>query len=62
MKNGKILLVFSGILKKSSSSSGTGIKSTGSAVVIPSDPNALLKRLEILMASKEAGNTGVKMK
>jgi hypothetical protein len=39
---------------------GSGIKSTGSAVVIPSDPNALLKRLDILMASTEAGHTGVK--
>ena len=28
-------------------------------VVIPSDPNALLERLELLLASKEAGNTGV---
>jgi hypothetical protein len=31
--------------KKNSSSSGTGIQSTGFAVVIPSDPNALLTRL-----------------
>ena len=28
-------------------------------VVIPSDPNALLKRLDLLLSSKEAGNTGV---
>ena len=28
-------------------------------VVIPSDPNALLERLDLLLASKEAGNTGV---
>ena len=28
-------------------------------VVIPSDPNALLDRLDLLMASKGAGNTGV---
>ena len=28
-------------------------------VVIPSDPNALLERLELLLASKEAGHTGV---
>ena len=27
-------------------------------VVIPSDPNALLERLDLLLASKEAGNTG----
>ena len=29
-------------------------------VVIPSDPNALLERLHLLLASKEAGNTGVR--
>ena len=28
-------------------------------VVIPSDPNALLERLDLLLASQEAGNTGV---
>ena len=28
-------------------------------VVIPSDPNALLERLDLLLASKEAGNTDV---
>ena len=29
-------------------------------VIIPSDPNALLDRLNLLMASKRAGNTGVR--
>ena len=29
-------------------------------IVIPSDPNALLERLDLLMASKEAGNTGTR--
>ena len=29
-------------------------------VVIPSDPNALLERLELLLTSKEAGHTGVR--
>ena len=28
-------------------------------VVIPSDPNALLERLELLLSSQEAGHTGV---
>ena len=28
-------------------------------VVIPSDPNALLERLDLLLSSQEAGNTGV---
>ena len=30
------------------------------AIVIPSDPNALLERLDLLMASKQAGNTGTR--
>ena len=29
-------------------------------VILPSDPNALLDRLDLLMASKQAGNTGVR--
>ena len=29
-------------------------------IVIPSDPNALLERLNLLMASREAGNTGTR--
>ena len=28
-------------------------------IVIPSDPNALLERLDILLASQEVGHTGV---
>ena len=28
-------------------------------VVIPSDPNALLERLDLLLASQDAGHTGV---
>ena len=28
-------------------------------VVIPSDPNALLERLDLLLSSQEAGHTGV---
>ena len=35
---------------------GTGTKT----IVIPSDPNALLERLNLLMASREAGNTGTR--
>lgn len=33
---------------------------SGTTVVIPSDPNALLERLDLLMASMAAGNTGVR--
>jgi len=36
---------------------GQGI---GTTVVIPSDPDALLDRLDILLTSKAAGNTGVR--
>jgi len=36
--------------------SGEGLRTT----VIPSDPHALLNRLELLMASQKAGNTGVR--
>ena len=28
-------------------------------VIMPSDPNALLERLDLLLASQEAGHTGV---
>ena len=31
-------------------------------VVIPSDPNALFERLDLLLASKEAGHTGFRNK
>ena len=34
-------------------------KYEGKGVVIPSDPNALLERLDLLLASQEAGHTGV---
>ena len=36
-----------------------GYKGKG-VVVIPSDPNALLERLDLLLASQEAGHTGVR--
>ena len=35
-----------------------GKKGSG-VVVIPSDPNALLERLDLLLSSQEAGHTGV---
>ena len=40
--------------------SGTGTTTTTTTVIIPCDPNALLERLDLLMASKAAGNTGVR--
>ena len=45
------------IWKDKSQYKGQGI---GTTVVIPSDPDALLDRLDILLASKAAGNTGVR--
>ena len=47
-------------------SSGNGVKrsettlSAAKTTVIPSDPNALIERLDLLLASKQAGNTGVR--
>ena len=44
-----------------SSSVGTTSNIEGEGVVvIPSDPNALLERLDLLLASQEAGHTGVR--
>ena len=40
--------------KKKEGQEGKGV------VVIPSDPNALLERLDLLLASQEAGHTGVR--
>ena len=42
------------IRKKEGYEEGSGV------VVIPSDPNALLERLDLLLASQEAGHTGVR--
>ena len=41
-------------IKKNEGYEGEGV------VVIPSDPNALLERLDLLLASQEAGHTGVR--
>ena len=51
MINGIIYLVTSGKIGKKYKGKGV--------VVISSDPNALLERLDLLLASKEAGHTGV---
>ena len=52
MINGSIFLVLFG-KKYKKASSGKGV------VIMPSDPNALLERLDLLLASQEAGHTGV---
>ena len=48
--------LLSKIWDKSKQFSGDGLQT----IILPSDPNALLDRLDILMASKAAGNTGVR--
>jgi len=35
-------------------------KKAGKGIILPSDPNALCERLELLMVSKQAGNTGLR--
>jgi len=45
------------IWRERSKYEGQGFPST---IVIPNDPNALAERLELLLASKAAGNTGVR--
>ena len=49
--NGLIYLVTFGIIKKKYEGKGV--------IVIPSDPNTLLERLDLLLASQKAGHTGV---
>ena len=39
---------------------GNGIRPSVPIIILPCDPIALVERLDILMASKAAGNTGVR--
>ena len=39
---------------------GSGLSLSVSTIILPSDPVALVERFDILMASKAAGNTGVR--
>ena len=39
---------------------GNGITRSVSTIIFPCDPIALVERLDILVASKAAGNTGVR--
>ena len=39
---------------------GSSLTPSVSTIILPSDPVALVERLDILMASKAAGNTGVR--
>ena len=40
---------------------GNGITPSDPTIISPCDPIALVERLDILMTSKTAGNTGVRM-
>ena len=39
---------------------GKGLTAALPTIILPSDPIALVERLDVLMASKAAGNTGVR--
>ena len=39
---------------------GSGIITSVSTTILPSDPVAIVERIDMLMASKGAGNTGVR--
>ena len=58
-KGGKWKNIVSPIWKEIMKSMGEEYKGKG-VVVIPSDPNALLERLDLLLASQKAGHTGVR--
>jgi len=45
---------------KTKAESETSTEKTQGQGFLPSDPNALSERLELLMASKQAGNAGVR--
>ena len=58
-KGGKWKNIVSPIWKEIMKDMGEEYKGKG-VVVIPSDPNALLERLDLLLASQKAGHTGVR--
>ena len=58
-KGYKWINILSDIWGKRRDYEGEGKGEGEGAVFIPSDPNALIERLGLLLASQEAGNTGV---
>ena len=58
-RGGKWKNIVSPIWKEIMKNMGEEYEGEG-VVVIPSDPNALLERLDLLLASQEAGHTGVR--
>ena len=57
--NGSIYLVLFGKSIKEEKKKKEGYEGKG-VVIMLSDPNALLERLDLLLASQEAGHTGVR--
>ena len=51
---------FKKVMKAARKVRATSNPGTSGQGFLPSDPNALCERLELLMASKQAGNTGVR--
>jgi hypothetical protein len=52
--------IWSKYSRSSEHSRGNARQHTGSSIILPSDPIALLDRLDLLLASHRAGNTGVR--
>ena len=59
-KSWKCRHILKPILDEKDLYTGNGLTSSVSTIILPSDPVALVERLDILMASKAAGNTGVR--
>ena len=59
-KSWKCKHILKPIWDKKDLSTGNGIAPSVLIIILPCEPNALVERLDILMASKAAGNAGVR--
>ena len=59
-KSWKWKLILKPILDEKDLYAGSGLTPSVSIIILPSDPVALVERLDILMASIAAGNIGVR--
>ena len=59
-KSGKWKHILKPIWDEKDLYTGCGLTPSVSTIILPSDPVALVERLDILMASKAAGNTGAR--
>ena len=59
-KSWKMKLIIKPIWDENDLYTGSGLTPSFSTIILPSEPAALLERLDILMASKPVGNTGVR--